>query len=108
MQEPALILLVEDNEEIGPFLTMELESEGYRVELATDGLNGLMKFRQMQPDLLILDWEMPKLSCVEVCRRVRQSSHVPILMLTAKNNVQERIEGLDAGANDYLGKPFEL
>lgn len=108
MQDPALILLVEDNEEIGPFLAMELESEGYRVELATDGLNGLMKFRQLMPDLLILDWEMPKLSGVEVCRRVRQSSHVPILMLTAKNNVQERIEGLDAGANDYLGKPFEL
>lgn len=108
MHNSAFILLVEDNPEIGPFLALELESEGYRVELAVDGMSGLVKFRQLQPDLLILDWEMPKMSGLEVCRRVRQSSHVPIIMLTAKNNLQERIEGLDAGANDYLGKPFEL
>lgn len=103
-----LILIIEDNQEIGPFVAMELESEGYRVELASDGQNGLMKFRQLAPDMLILDWDLPRLSGVEICRRVRQSSHVPVLMLTAKHSVQERVEGLDAGANDYLTKPFEL
>ncbi|HEY9841730.1 MAG: response regulator transcription factor [Candidatus Sericytochromatia bacterium] len=108
METPPLILIVEDNEEIGPFLAMELETEGYRVELVTDGQTGLMKFRQLEPDMLILDWELPRMSGVELCRRIRQSSHVPILMLTAKQALQERVEGLDAGANDYLVKPFEL
>lgn len=108
MSHHPLILIVEDNEEIGPFVSMELESEGYRVELATDGQTGLMKFRQLEPDLLILDWELPRMSGVELCRRVRQSSHVPILMLTAKKEVIDRVTGLDAGANDYLVKPFEL
>lgn len=108
MENQPLILLVEDNEEIGPFVAMELESEGYRVEWVADGQNGLMKFRQLLPDLLILDWDLPRISGVELCKRVRQSSHVPILMLTAKSAVQERVEGLDAGANDYLTKPFEL
>ena len=107
-QTSPLILLVEDNAEIGPFVQLELESEGYRVELATDGQTGLMKFRQLEPDLLILDWELPRMSGVEVCRRVRQSSHVPVLMLTAKKEIHDRVEGLDAGANDYLIKPFEL
>lgn len=108
MADAPLILIVEDNDEIGPFVAMELESEGYRTELATDGLNGLMKFRQLSPDLLILDWEMPKMSGLDVCRRVRQSSHVPIIMLTAKQTVNDKVDGLDAGANDYLSKPFEL
>lgn len=108
MENSPLILLVEDNEEIGPFVALELESEGYRVELVTDGQNGLIKFRQLQPDLLILDWELPRMTGLDVCRRVRQSSHVPILMLTAKQSVKDRVEGLDAGANDYLVKPFEL
>jgi len=108
MTELPLILIIEDNPEIGPFVAMELQSEGYRTELASDGFSGLTKFRNLQPDLLILDWEMPNMSGIDVCRRVRQSSHVPIIMLTAKEALHDKVAGLDAGANDYLSKPFEL
>jgi DNA-binding response OmpR family regulator len=103
-----IIVLVDDNDEMSVFLKMELECEGYQVEVAKDGQQGLVKIRQFEPDLVILDWEMPKMSGVDVCRRLRQSSEVPILMVTAKKNLKERVEGLDAGANDYLIKPFEL
>lgn len=103
-----LILVVEDNEDIGSFISMGLKNAGYRVELATDGQAGLNKFRQIEADLLLLDWEMPGMTGVELCRQIRQSSSVPILLLTAKKEVMDRVTGLDAGANDYLIKPFEL
>lgn len=102
------LLIIEDNEEISVFIGMELESEGYQVEFADNGQSGLLQFRQNPPDLIILDWEMPKMSGPEVCQRIRRSSNVPILMLTAKKEVKDRVTGLDAGANDYLIKPFEL
>jgi DNA-binding response OmpR family regulator len=104
----AKIILVDDNNEMSTFLKMELECEGYQVEVAIDGVQGLTKVRQFEPDLVILDWEMPQMSGVDVCRRLRQNSNVPILMVTAKKELKERVEGLDSGANDYLIKPFEL
>ncbi len=108
MSKNAKIILVDDNEEMSTFLKMELECEGYQVEVAKDGVQGLTKIRQSAPDLVILDWEMPQMSGVDVCRRLRQNSNVPILMVTAKKELKERVEGLDSGANDYLIKPFEL
>lgn len=108
MQYSPLILFCEDDNDLASFVMLELESEGYRVERAADGQQGLMMFRQLQPDLLILDWEMPKMNGIELCKRIRRSSRVPILMLTAKSELNDKITGLDEGANDYLVKPFEL
>jgi DNA-binding response OmpR family regulator len=102
------ILLIEDDQEIMNFIQMELECEGYRIEWAADGLQGLKAARQNPPDLIILDRMLPGMDGIAFCKRLRQSSDVPILMLTAKGEVQERVEGLDAGANDYLVKPFDL
>jgi DNA-binding response OmpR family regulator len=108
VENKSKIVLVDDNDEMSVFLKMELECEGYEVIVAKDGQDGLLKIRQLEPDLVILDWEMPKMGGVDVCRRLRQSSDVPVLMVTAKKDLKERVEGLDSGANDYLVKPFEL
>lgn len=108
-QPLAHILLIEDDQEILAFIQMELEYEGYQVDIACDGLQGLKAARQNPPpDLIILDRMLPGMDGIAFCKRLRQSSDVPILMLTAKGEVQERVEGLDAGANDYLVKPFDL
>ncbi len=88
-------------------LRLELEHEGYAVETATDGLAGLEKALK-EPDLVILDVMLPKLSGLEVCARVRAKSSVPIIMLTAKDRIAERVNGLDIGADDYLTKPFSV
>lgn len=108
MSQKAHIVLVEDNIDLSKFLALELDFEGYQIEVAKDGYEGLTKIRTSKPDLVILDWELPNMNGIQVCRRVRESSDVPILMLTAKKDVNFRVEGLDAGANDYLVKPFEL
>lgn len=102
------ILLIEDEVEIAEVIQIELKCEGYQVELMTDGLLGLKAARLNPPDLIILDRMLPGMDGISLCRRLRQSSDVPILMLTARGDVQERVEGLDAGANDYLVKPFDL
>jgi len=108
MTDAPLILYCEDEQDTATFLALELEAEGYRVETAFDGQQGLVKFRQMDPDLLILDWDMPKMTGLELCQRVRKSSRAPILMLTANSETESKVMGLDSGANDYLTKPFEL
>ncbi len=108
MADKKNIVLVEDNKEAAAFLKVELEYEGYNVQHAKDGQQGLMLIRESNPDLVIMDWEMPNMTGVEVCRRLRQSSNVPVLMLTAKTTLQNKVEGLDSGANDYLLKPYEL
>ncbi len=108
MSDSHLILYCEDDPDTATYIALELESEGYRVETACDGQQGLIKFRQCNPDLLILDWDMPKMTGLELCKRVRKSSRIPILMLTAKNELEFKVEGLDSGANDYLTKPFAL
>lgn len=103
------ILLVEDEEKLAKFVQLELSYEGYEVTVAHDGLSGLMAARDQTPDLIILDWMMPGLSGVEVCRRLRQTgTQTPIILLTAKDEVRDRVEGLDAGADDYVVKPFSI
>lgn len=103
------ILIVEDEEKLAKLVEMELSYEGYTVGVANDGLSGLMAARDQEPDLIILDWMMPGLSGVEVCRRLRQTGvSVPIILLTAKDEVSDRVEGLDAGADDYVVKPFSI
>ncbi|MGB3494265.1 MAG: response regulator transcription factor [Elainellaceae cyanobacterium] len=105
----ANIVIVEDEEKLARFIEMELTCEGYQVTVANDGLSGLTQIRGINPDLVILDWLMPGMTGVEVCRRLRQTgSKVPVILLTAKDDVSDRVAGLDAGADDYLVKPFSI
>ncbi|MCA9971444.1 MAG: response regulator transcription factor [Anaerolineales bacterium] len=101
------ILVVEDEERIRQFLQRGLSFEGYRVDVASDGITGLELARENPPDLVLLDIMLPgEIDGLEVCRRLRVVSDVPVLMLTAKEAVEDRVAGLDAGADDYLVKPF--
>lgn len=100
------ILVVEDDHGIADTLRRGLIFEGYRVTVAYDGREALASARDQMPDLVILDWMLPGLDGLEVCKRLRAAGDVPILMLTAKDSVPERVQGLDAGADDYLIKPF--
>ena len=103
------IILVEDEAKLAQFLEMELTSEGYNVSVANDGMTGLILMRESTPDLAILDWMLPGLSGVELCRRLRATgSKIPIILLTAKDEVSARVSGLDAGADDYVIKPFSI
>lgn len=102
------ILLIEDDEAILNFLRRGLAYEGYQVDIAKEGQSGLILARDTPPDLVVLDWMLPGLDGLEVCRRLRQGSSTPILMLTARDTVNDRVQGLDAGADDYLVKPFNL
>lgn len=102
------ILIIEDDERIRQFLHRGLVYEGYRAITASDGLQGLALARDDPPDLVILDWMIPGLDGLEVCKRLRAADDVPILMLTAKEGISDRVIGLDAGADDYLVKPFEF
>ncbi len=102
------ILVIEDDPAILKMLRRGLAYEGYLVDTATDGRSGLMAARDNHPDLVVLDWMLPGMDGLEVCHRMRTGGEVPILMLTAKDTVQDRIQGLDAGADDYLVKPFNL
>jgi two-component system response regulator ArlR len=106
-ERPFRILVVEDDKQISRVLKLELEHEGYQVEVAFDGLTGLEKALK-EPDLIVLDLMLPKLDGTEVCTRVRAKSRVPIIMLTAKDRVVDRVGGLDVGADDYLTKPFAI
>lgn len=101
------ILLVEDEARIAQFVERALIYEGYRVSVARDGQTGLSSARDNPPDLVVLDWMLPGLDGLEVCKRLRAAGDVPILMLTAKDELRDRVQGLDAGADDYLVKPFE-
>lgn len=100
------ILVIEDEERIRQFLQRGLSFEGYRVDTASDGQTGLDMARESPPDLVLLDLMLPGMDGIEVCRRLRAVSEVPILMLTAKETIEDRVTGLDAGADDYLVKPF--
>ena len=102
------ILIVEDEKKIARFLELELQHEGYEVETAFDGRTGLDKALQWKPDLMILDLMLPELSGIEVCRRLRHESDLPIIMLTAKDDVSDKVMGLDMGADDYMTKPFAI
>jgi DNA-binding response OmpR family regulator len=102
----AAILLVEDEMDLGRLVVRELEAAGYQVRHATDGAAALRLFAEEQPELVVLDWMLPGLDGLEVLRRIRQSSPVPVLMLTARAEEVDRVVGLEVGADDYLTKPF--
>ncbi|WP_432405350.1 response regulator transcription factor [Wukongibacter sp. M2B1] len=102
------ILIIEDEQRIARFLELELQHEGYVIEKAYDGRNGLEKAQSDDFSLIILDIMLPGLNGVEVCRRIRQSSQVPIIMLTAKDSTMDKVMGLDTGADDYVTKPFAI
>ncbi len=105
----AHILLVEDETKLAKFIQLELSYEGYEINVFHDGVAGLTAARELQVDLIILDWMLPRLSGVEICRRLRTTGNkVPIILLTAKDEVCDRVAGLDAGADDYLVKPFSI
>lgn len=104
----ARILIVEDEKKIARFLELELKHEGYEVDTAFDGRSGLNTALETNPDLLILDLMLPELSGIEVCRRLRHTSDLPIIMLTAKDDVSDKVMGLDMGADDYVTKPFAI
>jgi two-component system response regulator MprA len=101
------VLVVEDDDEIADVLRRSLRQEGHEVRTALDGEEALETARDFAPDLVVLDLGLPKLDGVEVCRRLRAESDVPILILTARTDTDDRVSGLDAGADDYLVKPFE-
>ncbi|MBN8551391.1 MAG: phosphate regulon transcriptional regulator PhoB [Caulobacterales bacterium] len=105
------ILVVEDDDAIATLIQYNLEKEGYDVAIAGDGEEGLVQADERLPDLIILDWMLPKVSGIEVCRRLRsrpESRNVPIILLTARAEESDRVRGLDVGADDYLTKPFSV
>jgi DNA-binding response OmpR family regulator len=101
------VLVVEDDEAIADVLRRSLRAEGHEVRTAGDGVEGLRAAEEFAPDLVILDLGLPRLDGIEVARRLRAESDVPILILTARTETGDRVEGLDSGADDYLPKPFE-
>jgi DNA-binding response OmpR family regulator len=103
----ARVLVVEDDDEIAQVLQRSLRLEGYEVRIASDGEQALAMHAEYVPDVLVLDLGLPKVDGIDVARKVRAADDVPILMLTARDAVEARVEGLDSGADDYLVKPFE-
>ena len=102
------VLVVEDDPNIRELLQLYLEKEGYAVTLATDGGQGLEKFRAIQPNLVLLDVMMPVMDGWEVCKAIREEGSTPVIMLTAKGETVDKVMGLKAGADDYVTKPFEM
>lgn len=102
------ILVIEDEKNIASFLKMELEYEGYEVENSYDGKEGLEKALSAEFNLIILDLMIPYLNGLEVCRRIRKSKKTPIIMLTARDSVMDKVSGFQMGADDYLVKPFAI
>jgi len=103
------ILIVEDEKGIVDFLKQGLEEENYTISTAYDGAEGLKKALELPIDLVLLDWMLPKMQGIEVCKNIRlEKNNLPIIFLTAKDTIQETIEGLKAGANDYIKKPFSF
>ncbi len=103
------VLIVEDEDALSTILEYNLAKEKFEVALATDGEEGLLKVEEFGPDIIILDWMLPKVSGIEVCRRIRskpETRNIPIIMLTARSEEADRIRGLETGADDYLTKPF--
>jgi two-component system phosphate regulon response regulator PhoB len=104
-------LIVEDESAVAELIRYNLEKEGYEVEVATDGEEALLMTEERQPDIMVLDWMLPKLAGIEVCRRLRSkptTRNLPVIMLTAKTEEADRVRGLDVGADDYMVKPFSV
>jgi two-component system phosphate regulon response regulator PhoB len=111
MATPTHVLVVEDEEALSQLLKYNLEKEGYRVTVAIDGEEAMLVADEIKPDLVILDWMLPKAPGIEVCRRLRarqDTRNTPIVMLTARDEESERVRGLDMGADDYITKPFAM
>ena len=109
-QQPR-VLVVEDEESLHALLKYNLEKEGFSVDVAVDGEEALMMIDERAPDIVILDWMLPKVSGIEVCRRLRgraQTRNLPVIMLTARGEESDRVRGLDTGADDYMVKPFSM
>jgi two-component system phosphate regulon response regulator PhoB len=105
------VLVVEDEDSLATLLQYNLQKEGYEVSLAGDGEEALLMVDERLPDLIVLDWMLPKVSGIEVCRRLRQRNetrNVPVVMLTARGEETDRVRGLDTGADDYVVKPFSM
>lgn len=102
------ILIIEDDEGISSFMKLELVHEGYKVAIAADGRAGLEAFEKGNFDLVLLDIMLPELNGIEVLRRIRKTSVVPVIMVTARGDTMDRVTGLDAGADDYIPKPFAI
>jgi two-component system, OmpR family, response regulator ArlR len=102
------ILIIEDEKQMAIFLQMELNHEGYLVDVEDDSREGFNRIESSNYDLILLDIMLPGLNGMEICRRVRQFSNVPIIMLTAKGDITDRVMGLDIGADDYITKPFAI
>ncbi|AFZ54623.1 response regulator transcription factor [Cyanobacterium aponinum] len=103
------ILVVEDDQRLSQFIVTELKLEGYEVATADDGMEALEKVREFPPDLIILDWMLPRISGLDVCLRLRKTGiKIPIILLTARDEIPDRVLGLNSGADDYLTKPFSI
>ena len=102
------VLIVEDDRNIADLLRLYLEKEGYKVVIAPDGLKGVEEFRACQPSLVLLDVMLPGMDGWGVCRTIRAESKTPIIMLTAKSETEDKVQGLKQGADDYITKPFEM
>ena len=105
---PRKVLIVEDDKNIADLLRIYLEKEQMECEIAGDGVTGVEKFRQMQPDLVLLDIMLPGMDGWAVCRKIRETSKTPVIMLTAKGELEDKVSGLEMGADDYITKPFEM
>jgi two-component system phosphate regulon response regulator PhoB len=106
-----IVLIVEDDPSLATLLRYNIEKEGFRVSEAHDGEEALLQVQEAQPDLVVLDWMLPKVSGIEVCRRLRarvETKNLPVIMLTARGEDADRVRGLDTGADDYLTKPFSM
>jgi two-component system phosphate regulon response regulator PhoB len=105
------VLIVEDEDALATLLKYNLDKEGHQVDVASDGEEALVMIEERLPDLVVLDWMLPKVSGIEVCRRLRQkpdTRNLPIIMLTARGEESDRVRGLDTGADDYIVKPFSM
>ena len=102
------ILIIEDEENLADFLELELKYEGYKVDIQFDGRKGLEAALETNYDLILLDLMLPGLNGIEVCRRLRATKNTPIIMLTARDSIMDRVTGLDSGADDYLPKPIAI
>ncbi|RBP64389.1 DNA-binding response OmpR family regulator [Alkalibaculum bacchi] len=102
------VLIIEDEKNLSQFIQLELEHEGYEVRTAFDGRDGLDQALHEQVDLILLDLMLPNLNGIEVCRRIRLINSTPVIMITARDSVLDKISGLDSGADDYITKPFQI
>jgi len=106
--EDLTILIVEDDPAIASLVSMGLRFEQYRVISTDNGLKGFQLFEEQQPDLVILDWLLPGMDGISLCRTIRSRSDVPIIMITARDSINDRVNGLETGADDYIVKPFHI